>query len=95
MAGSRLPGAFHLWMICFHENRCCSYLGAKADSQAYLIRWRRWRAIYEQQQRHRAVRATYDALLAAGAPEKLACAAALNPEVLRSVAPIYFGHKPQ
>ncbi len=35
----------------------------------------------EQQQYQRAVRASYEALLAAGAPEKLACAAALNPEV--------------
>jgi hypothetical protein len=41
----------------------------------------------------RAVRASYEALPAAGAPEKLAWAAALNPVVLRSVGPIYFGHK--
>jgi hypothetical protein len=45
---------------------------------------------YEQQQRLRAARATYDALLAAGAPETLACAAALNPDVLRAIAPTYF-----
>jgi hypothetical protein len=41
----------------------------------------------------RAVLASYEALPAAGAPEKLACAAALNPVVLRSVGPIYFGRK--
>jgi len=51
--------------------------------------------IYEQQQHQLAVRAIYDALLAAGAPESLACAAALNPDFLRSVAPIYFGRKDQ
>lgn len=51
--------------------------------------------VYEQQQHQRAARATYDALLAAGAAETLACAAALNPDVLRSVAPIYFGRKAQ
>jgi hypothetical protein len=36
-------------------------------------------------------RATYEALLAAGAPEPTACAAALNPQVFQAVAPIYFG----
>lgn len=46
---------------------------------------------YEAQRRQQAARATYDALLAAGAPELLACAAALNPEVLRQIAPTYFG----
>jgi hypothetical protein len=51
--------------------------------------------IYEQRQRQRAARATYEALLAAGAPERLSCAAALNPDVLRSVAPVYFGRKQQ
>jgi hypothetical protein len=33
-----------------------------------------------------------EALLAAGAPEQLACAAALNPQVLQAIAPTYFGH---
>jgi hypothetical protein len=32
--------------------------------------------VYEQQQQQKAARATYEALLAAGAPEQLACAAA-------------------
>ena len=45
--------------------------------------------IYEQQQRGIAARATYEALLAAGAPETLACAAALNPQVFQTVAPMY------
>jgi hypothetical protein len=48
-------------------------------------------AVFEQQQRQKAARATYEALLAAGAPEKLACAAALNPQVFDAVAPTYFG----
>jgi hypothetical protein len=42
--------------------------------------------VYEQQQQ-KAARATYEALLAAGAPEKLACAAALNPQLFQAVAP--------
>jgi hypothetical protein len=46
-------------------------------------------AVYEQRQRERAARATYEALLAAGAPETLACAAALNPQVFQTVAPMY------
>jgi hypothetical protein len=33
--------------------------------------------------------ATYEALLAAGAPEPTACAAALNPQVFQAVAPTY------
>ena len=45
-------------------------------------------AAYEQQQQ-KAARATYEALLAAGAPEQLACAAALNPQVFQAVAPTY------
>jgi hypothetical protein len=48
-------------------------------------------ALHEQRQRERAERATYEALLAAGAPDKLACAAALNPDLLRMIAPTYFG----
>jgi hypothetical protein len=43
----------------------------------------------EQQQRGIAARATYEALLAAGAPETLACAAALNPQVFQTVGPMY------
>ena len=35
-------------------------------------------------------KATYRALLQAGAPEETACAAALNPEFFRIVAPQYF-----
>jgi hypothetical protein len=46
-------------------------------------------AAYEQQQQQKAARATYEALLAAGAPEQLACAAALNPQVFQAVAPTY------
>jgi hypothetical protein len=45
--------------------------------------------IHEQEQRGIAARATYEALLAAGAPETLACAAALNPQVLQTVGPMY------
>ena len=45
--------------------------------------------VYEQQQQQKAARATYEALLAAGAPEQLACAAALNPQVFQAVAPTY------
>jgi hypothetical protein len=45
--------------------------------------------IHEQEQRGIAERATYEALLAAGAPETLACAAALNPQVFQTVAPMY------
>jgi len=44
---------------------------------------------HEQEQRGIAARATYEALLAAGAPETLACAAALNPQVFQTVAPMY------
>ena len=51
--------------------------------------------VYEQQRRRRAARATYDALLAAGAPEPLACAAALNPQVLQAIAGTYFGRPPR
>ena len=50
---------------------------------------------YEEQQRQRAARATYDALLAAGAPESLACAAALNPQVLQAISGTYFGRPPR
>jgi hypothetical protein len=46
-------------------------------------------ARYEQHQHERAARATYEALLAAGAPKTLACAAALNPQVFQTVAPMY------
>jgi hypothetical protein len=46
---------------------------------------------YEAQRRLRAAGATYEALLAAGAPEPLACAATLNPQVLQAIAPTYFG----
>jgi hypothetical protein len=35
--------------------------------------------LYEQKQREEAAKATYRALLQAGAPEETACAAALNP----------------
>jgi hypothetical protein len=45
--------------------------------------------IHEQEQHGIAARATYEALLAAGAPETLACAAALNPQVFQTVGPIY------
>jgi hypothetical protein len=45
---------------------------------------------YEQLQHQRAQKATYDALLAAGAPETLACAAATNPDLLQQIAPMYF-----
>ena len=44
---------------------------------------------YELEQRGIAARATYEALLAAGAPETLACAAALNSQVFQTVAPMY------
>jgi hypothetical protein len=44
---------------------------------------------HEQEERGIAAKATYEALLAAGAPETLACAAALNPQVFKTVAPIY------
>ena len=47
---------------------------------------------HEQEMQQRQMHATYEALLAAGAPESLACAAALNPEILRTIAPTYFGH---
>jgi hypothetical protein len=49
-------------------------------------------AIHEQQMQQKQMQATYEALLAAGAPESLACAAALNPEILRTIAPTYFAH---
>jgi hypothetical protein len=45
--------------------------------------------IHEQRQREREQRATYEALLAAGAPEPTACAAALNPQVFQAIAPTY------
>jgi hypothetical protein len=45
--------------------------------------------IHDQEQRGIAARATYESLLAAGAPETLACAAALNPQVFQTVAPMY------
>ena len=44
---------------------------------------------HQQEQRGIAARATYEALLAAGAPETLACAAALNPQVFQTVGPMY------
>ena len=37
--------------------------------------------------------ATYRALLAAGAPDELACAAALNPALLPAVAGAYMGRR--
>lgn len=43
----------------------------------------------EQKQREEAARATYRALLQAGATEEIACAAALNPDFFRMVAPQY------
>ena len=43
----------------------------------------------EQKQREEAAKATYRALLQAGAPEETACAAALNPDFFRIVAPQY------
>jgi len=49
---------------------------------------------YEQQQRQQAARATYEALLAARAPEPLACAAALNPQVHQAIAGTYFDRPP-
>jgi hypothetical protein len=48
---------------------------------------------YAAQQRLLAARATYDALLAAGAPEPTACAAALNPQVFQAIAPTYLGRR--
>jgi hypothetical protein len=45
--------------------------------------------LHEQEQRGLAARATYEALLAAGAPETLVCAAALNPQVFQTVGPMY------
>jgi hypothetical protein len=49
--------------------------------------------VHAENQRLRAARATYDALLAAGAPEPTACAAALNPQVFQAIAPTYFGRR--
>jgi hypothetical protein len=46
-------------------------------------------AIYEQARSEEAAKATYRALLQAGAPEETACAAALNPDFFRIVAPQY------
>jgi hypothetical protein len=46
-------------------------------------------AAYEQRKREEAARATYRALLQAGAPEETACAAGLNPDFFRIVAPQY------
>jgi hypothetical protein len=66
------------------DNPISGLLGAMAEGASP--------AIHEQRQREREQRATYEALLAAGAPEQLACAAALNPQVLQAIAPTYFGH---
>jgi hypothetical protein len=44
---------------------------------------------YVQLKREEAARATYRALLQAGATEEVACAAALNPDFFRIVAPQY------
>jgi hypothetical protein len=46
-------------------------------------------AIREEKNREEAAKATYRALLQAGAPEETACAAALNPDFFRIVAPQY------
>jgi hypothetical protein len=46
-------------------------------------------AIREEKKREEAAKATYRALLQAGAPEETACAAALNPDFFRIVAPQY------
>jgi hypothetical protein len=51
--------------------------------------------VYQQRLRLQAMQATYQALLAAGAPDSLACAAALNPDLLRQIAPTYFGRPPR
>jgi hypothetical protein len=48
---------------------------------------------YERKQREEAARATYRALLQAGATEEVACAAALNPDFFRLVAPQYLRPK--
>jgi glucose dehydrogenase len=45
--------------------------------------------VYEQQRRDEAARATYSALLQAGATEEIACAAALNSDFFQLVAPQY------
>ena len=47
--------------------------------------------LYEPRQREREQRATYDALLTAGVPDRLACATAFNPQVLEAIAPTYLG----
>jgi hypothetical protein len=44
---------------------------------------------YRAQQHEEDARATYRALLQAGATEEIACAAALNPDFFRIVAPQY------
>ena len=46
-------------------------------------------AIREEKKREEAAKATYRALLQAGAPEETASAAALNPDFFRIVAPQY------
>jgi hypothetical protein len=57
-------------------------LGAQMAPEAYRV-----------MQRHRSQAATYQAFLAAGAPEPLACAAALNPDLLPAVAGAYMGRR--
>lgn len=54
--------------------------GQRTDTQGML----------QQQQR-----ATYQSLVASGVPQSTAMAAALNPEVLKTIAPAYFDTKPQ
>lgn len=54
--------------------------GQRTDPQGML----------QQQQR-----ATYQSLVASGVPQSTAMAAALNPEVLKTIAPAYFDTKPQ
>jgi hypothetical protein len=46
-------------------------------------------AAYEQRKRGEAARPTYQALLQGGATDEVACAAALNPDFFRIVAPQY------
>jgi hypothetical protein len=53
-------------------------LGAQFSPEAYRV-----------MQQRRSQAATYQALLAAGAPEPLACAATLNPDLLPAVAGVY------
>jgi hypothetical protein len=54
--------------------------GQRTDTQGMIM----------QQQR-----ATYQSLVASGVPQSTAMAAALNPEVLKTIAPAYFDTKPQ